>query len=82
MAETSSFLEVFRLGTFVTWLKKLRDEGLFTAVWEACVVLTLPNSVQEVANVLVDILNPDNLQIQVEEHSQLSISPRPNLSNN
>jgi hypothetical protein len=72
-------LEVFRLGTFITWLKKLRDEGLFTAVWEAC-VLTLPNSVQEVANVLVDILKPDYLQIQ-EEHSQLSKPPWPNLSN-
>jgi hypothetical protein len=37
------------------WLKKLRDEGLFTGVWEVC-VLTLLNSTQEVANVLIDIL--------------------------
>jgi hypothetical protein len=37
--------------------------------------------VQEVANVLVDILKPGNLQIQGEEHSQLSKPPFPNLSN-
>jgi len=37
------------------WLKKFRDEGLFTAVWGVC-VLTLLNSTQGVANVLMDIL--------------------------
>jgi len=42
------------------WLKKFRDEGLFTAVWELC-VLTLLNSTQGVANVLIDILKADTI---------------------
>jgi len=48
------------LGTFMPWLKKFRDEGLFTAVWELC-FLTLLNSTQGVANVLIDILKADTI---------------------